>query len=234
VTSDEKTPETVPDTHPAGGAHTLDGPLLTAAFTMAVEVHRNQVRKGGSTPYLAHLLAVASLVWTYGGTDIEAAAAILHDSVEDGGGEALFDRIEYWCGPEVSAIVRSCSDSTMDTTGGAVKADWWTRKRAYIAHLAEPSTSDGARLVSACDKLNNLSATRADYGAVGEKLWERFNTGTSGQVWYYRELLAVYEACGDHRVRQVAREIRRELGALEEALVVSGHDVSSLPSGGAS
>jgi hypothetical protein len=44
------TPETVPDTHPAGGAHTLDGPLLTAAFTMAVEGHRNQVRKGGSTP----------------------------------------------------------------------------------------------------------------------------------------------------------------------------------------
>jgi (p)ppGpp synthase/HD superfamily hydrolase len=45
--------------------------VLTERFERAVvyatQVHGGQVRKGTSTPYIAHLLAVAATVLEYGG-----------------------------------------------------------------------------------------------------------------------------------------------------------------------
>lgn len=206
----------------------LDVPLLVEAFALAARVHVAQVRKGSQTPYLAHLLAVTSLVWAHEGTDVEAAGALLHDSVEDGGGRAVLDTIRAGCGDAVAGIVESCSDSVVDTTGGEAKADWSTRKVAYIHHLADAGTSDSARLVSACDKLDNLSATRADYDRLGDEVWTRFKTGWAGQVWYYRSLLAVYAACSDPRVHGVGADIHTELAYLEGALVAAGHDLDQV------
>jgi (p)ppGpp synthase/HD superfamily hydrolase len=60
--------------------------VLTDRFDRAVlyatHVHGGQVRKGTSTPYVAHLLAVAATVLEYGGEEDLAIAALLHDSVE--------------------------------------------------------------------------------------------------------------------------------------------------------
>jgi (p)ppGpp synthase/HD superfamily hydrolase len=56
------------------------------ALLYATHVHGGQVRKGTSTPYVAHLLAVAATVLEYGGDEELAIAALLHDSVEDQGG----------------------------------------------------------------------------------------------------------------------------------------------------
>jgi (p)ppGpp synthase/HD superfamily hydrolase len=58
------------------------------ALLYATHVHGGQVRKGTSTPYVAHLLAVAATVLEYGGDEDLAIAALLHDSVEDQGGKA--------------------------------------------------------------------------------------------------------------------------------------------------
>jgi len=64
-------------------------PLLTDRFLRAVAfagtVHATQVRKGTSTPYLAHLLSVAALVLEHGGSEDAAIAGLLHDSAEDSG-----------------------------------------------------------------------------------------------------------------------------------------------------
>jgi (p)ppGpp synthase/HD superfamily hydrolase len=56
------------------------------ALLYATHVHGGQVRKGTSTPYVAHLLAVSATVLEYGGDEDPAIAALLHDSVEDQGG----------------------------------------------------------------------------------------------------------------------------------------------------
>ncbi|MCB1021244.1 MAG: HD domain-containing protein, partial [Acidobacteria bacterium] len=56
------------------------------ALVWASELHREQTRKGGRTPYIAHLLAVTALVLEGGGDEDEAIAAVLHDAVEDQGG----------------------------------------------------------------------------------------------------------------------------------------------------
>ncbi|RME37216.1 MAG: bifunctional (p)ppGpp synthetase/guanosine-3',5'-bis(diphosphate) 3'-pyrophosphohydrolase, partial [Deltaproteobacteria bacterium] len=62
------------------------GARFEAALVYAAQLHRQQVRKGSQTPYLAHLLAVTALVLEAGGDEDEAIAALLHDAVEDQGG----------------------------------------------------------------------------------------------------------------------------------------------------
>ena len=42
-------------------------PRVVEAFAQAYHLHNGQTRKGGDTPYLNHLMAVASLVGEYGG-----------------------------------------------------------------------------------------------------------------------------------------------------------------------
>ena len=51
------------------------------------------MRKGTQIPYISHLMAVASLVMEGGGSEDEIIAALLHDAVEDGGGEPVLDEI---------------------------------------------------------------------------------------------------------------------------------------------
>ena len=46
-------------------------------------MHRDQVRKGSSIPYVTHLLGVASIVGESGGSEDEVIAALLHDAIED-------------------------------------------------------------------------------------------------------------------------------------------------------
>jgi len=87
-----------------------------AALLFAATLHRQQPRKGTKIPYLGHLLAVAALVIEDGGSEDEAIAALLHDSLEDqasnypGGREALRVYIRDHFGPGVAAIVDACTD----------------------------------------------------------------------------------------------------------------------------
>lgn len=205
---------------------------MSKAFALAAVCHRDQERKGTGAPYLTHLLGVTELVWLAGGTDVEAAGALLHDSVEDGGGYSMLAEIRDRLGERgdvVATIVLACSDSLVDTRDGGVKPPWRERKRQYIEHLAT-SDNQSALLVSACDKLHNLRAIRTDYDVLGEELWRRFNPdgGWRGAVWYYTALLDIYRQRGDSRVRGLAERIGLELAGLRALLAGRGHDPSDL------
>ena len=69
--------------------------MLSEKFVQAVsfanKIHTGQVRKGTNIPYISHLLAVASLVMENEGSEDEIIAALLHDAVEDCGGESILD-----------------------------------------------------------------------------------------------------------------------------------------------
>ncbi|MEX0658752.1 MAG: HD domain-containing protein, partial [Egibacteraceae bacterium] len=77
------------------------------AVGFAAEVHRTQARKGSRVPYLAHLLAVSSLVLEDGGDEDEAIAGLLHDAVEDGDlpMSEMLDRIGEQFGDRVAGLV---------------------------------------------------------------------------------------------------------------------------------
>ena len=162
------------------------GPRFERAFLFAAEKHAGQTRKTTTVPYIAHLMGVASLALEYGGDEDLAIAALLHDVVEDCGGAAMLKEVKRQFGRRVAKIVDGCTDSY-----GEPKAPWRERKENYLRHLK--SADAGTRLVSAADKLNNVRSILSDYREVGESIWERFNGGREGTLWYYRALLSEFQ-----------------------------------------
>lgn len=168
-------------------ARAIDYDLLSRAFAYAADWHREDVRKGTDVPYISHLLAVTATVIEHGGTDKQAAAAFLHDVVEDHGSDRLRE-IRRQFGPMVAKIVRACSDSVVSDPKR--KKKWKKRKKRYIKDLR--TAPKAALLVSCADKLHNAQATIADARAKGPTVWKRFTTGRADhQAWYYREVSAV-------------------------------------------
>lgn len=170
-------------------------PLLTdrfqLAFVLASQIHATQVRKGGSVPYLAHLMSVAALVLEHGGDEDAAIAGLLHDAVEDSpDGASTEAAIRRHFGDHVADVVLGCSDAT--GVAGQAKPPWRERKTAYLRRLAAEQDSD-VLLVSACDKLHNARTVLADLRALGPALWDRFNEqDPAAQLWYYQSLAASY------------------------------------------
>ena len=154
------------------------------ALVFASRLHAQQMRKGTEIPYIAHLLAVASIVLEHSGSEDEAIAALLHDAIEDQGGASTRELIRESFGENVVHIVDGCTDAE-----SLPKPPWRARKEAYIQHLAQAPAA--VRLVSAADKLHNARAILADYYELGEALWKRFNGGKEGTLWYYRSLVTV-------------------------------------------
>jgi len=207
-------------TQVAPPAASLLTPRFTAAFAYAAALHGKQTRKGASAtgeriPYLAHLMGVAAIVLEYGGTEDEAIAALLHDAVEDQGGQITLDTIHNLYGPEVAQIVEGCTDGVPDSNGK--KEKWRTRKERYIAHL--PDACGSVRLVSAADKLYNVRTLIADYRAVGEQLWQRFRGGRD-TLWYYVALCSAFDESlreGDPAgLPALVAELKREVHALHK------------------
>jgi hypothetical protein len=175
------------------------------ALLYAADVHRDQVRKGSGTPYVTHLMGVASIVGESGGSEDDVIASLLHDAPEDHGGIKRLEDIRERFGDRVAEIVAGCTDTYEED-----KPEWWGRKKAYIAHLADAPES--VRLVSAADKLHNARAILADLRVLGDGVWERFTGGKDGTLWYYRELVKTFRALG---ADAVVEELDRVVGEIE-------------------
>jgi (p)ppGpp synthase/HD superfamily hydrolase len=156
-----------------------------AAFLLASELHRTQMRKSSKIPYISHLMAVSGLVLEHGGTEDEAIAGLLHDAVEDQGGPATLTRIRQQFGDVVAELVMALSD-----TDETPKPPWRARKERYLEHLEDAPLA--VLRVSAADKLHNARSIVRDYLLMGEDLWNRFSAPSAEQVWYYRSLADVF------------------------------------------
>ncbi|RUR80176.1 hypothetical protein PCC6912_30360 [Chlorogloeopsis fritschii PCC 6912] len=192
-------------------SHNLISKMLSQRFTEALnyatQLHANQVRKGSGVPYVAHLLGVASIALEYGANEDEAIAALLHDAIEDQGGAATREEIRRRFGENVTAIVDGCTDA--DTTP---KPPWRSRKEIYIAHLATASPS--ILLVSAADKLYNAQSILRDYRILGESVWQRFQGGKEGTLWYYRALVIAFQKTGSNPLFDELERVVAELEVL--------------------
>lgn len=172
-----------------------------AGLLFASTLHRQQPRKGTKIPYLGHLLAVAALVIEDGGSEDEAIAALLHDSLEDqasnytGGREALRVYIRDRFGPGVAAIVDACTDDEgLPKGSGATPSGerdlWLERKRKYAESIAHKTLQ--ALRVTTADKVHNAESILDAHEAYGAEVFSRFRTKSrQDQVDVYRSL---YEA----------------------------------------
>lgn len=179
------------------------------AVLLALHLHAQQKRKGTTIPYVAHLLAVTALVLEDGGNEDEAIAALLHDAIEDAGGDATRQEIRRRFGDTVVAIVNGCTDAEM-----MPKPPWLERKKQYLEHLR--GAGPAILRVSAADKLHNARAVLSDLRRHGNAVWGRFNGGREGTLWYYRRLVQVFREAGPsflvEELDRVVAELERLAG----------------------
>lgn len=176
------------------------------ALVLAHQLHAEQTRKGTTIPYIGHLLAVTSIVIENGGTEDEVIAALLHDAVEDAGGDPIRNVIRERFGDNVLEIVEGLTD-----TDQTPKPPWRARKEAYIAHLSGASSS--VLLVSLADKIHNASSILRDLRNEGESVWSRFTGGKEGSPWYYRALVEAFRARG--KFSELVNELDRVVSEIE-------------------
>ncbi|HLS89179.1 MAG TPA: HD domain-containing protein [Sphingobacteriaceae bacterium] len=150
---------------------------IDRAVQLAVTAHQGQRRKGKDMPYITHPVSVALTLATAGCSEEVVIAGLLHDTLEDT--EVRAEHIEEEFGPQVLAIVKSCTEDKRLT--------WWERKRHTVDSL--PREPLAVKLVVAADKLQNVRELRADYAEIGDALWDRFRAGKEEQAWYYQSIV---------------------------------------------
>ena len=187
---------------------------LEIALAFAARLHAGQTRKGSDTPYISHLLAVTAIALDHGATENEAIAALLHDAVEDQGGEATLVMIRRLFGDEVASIVAACSD-----TDETPKPPWRERKEAFVERLSTEPYS--VRLVVAADKLHNVRDVLRNYRVNGDNLWSHFRGGRCGTLWYYSAVGGALKQAGtpeETQLNALIQEIADTLSTLEQAM----------------
>lgn len=181
--------------------------LLADAFGFALDAHRDQTRKGREIPYASHLLQVAGLVLEHGGTPEAAAAALLHDTLEDCEGiDAATLRARF--GSPVATVVSCCSDLLPGDRPDR-KSPWLARKRRYLARIAEADAT--VHLVVACDKLHNLRSLLTDLANEGPATLERFSASPPQTRAYHEH---VRDAVAGSLPAALLRELDTALVAL--------------------
>ncbi|AFZ37513.1 metal dependent phosphohydrolase [Stanieria cyanosphaera PCC 7437] len=174
------------------------------ALVYATRLHAQQVRKGSGVPYISHLLSVAALVIEDGGDEDEAIAALLHDAIEDQGGDKTRQEIREKFGETVVNIVNACTDAEV-----IPKPPWQARKQNYIEKMRHASPQ--VRRVSMADKLHNARSILADWHRGENDIWSRFTGGREGTLWYYRSLIEVNRQAGSNFLTEECGRVVKQL-----------------------
>ena len=82
---------------------------------------------------------------------------------------------------------------------------------AYLEHL-EAAPPEVLR-VSLADKLHNARSILRDLRIQGEAIWEKFNGGKQGTLWYYHSLQHFFS---ERQPGFMAAELGRVLADIEE------------------
>jgi len=128
--------------------------IVEKAKVIAEKAHTGQTRKWGKKePFINHPLRIAEKVKSLEGTnDVDIAAALLHDVLEDCGDHWAMI-IESECGQEVLALVK---ELTYPTEG----PEWRHRPREEKHKIREEHTrhmSPRAKRIKMVDRIDNLN-----------------------------------------------------------------------------
>jgi len=142
--------------------------LETAAF-----FHKGQA--------LFHPLAVASHVLRFGGSEAQAVAALLHDTI--GSPEQSRDQIKSRFSDEIASLVYAFQDPR-----GAPES-WRGKREAYLAQVRE--VSPDARFVIICEELQCLAELLMSLRLRGTPAWKDYPVHNMEIFWYFREVLSI-------------------------------------------
>ena len=189
------------------------------ACLLASELHRTQKRKNIRAPFMCHILGVASLVTENIGMLVDdpqeaedaVIIALLHDAVEDQGGQPTLERIREAFGDKIAQGVLSLTDAIPEP--GGKKLPKPERNQLYLEHLKADSAV--IALISCCDKIYNLRTMAADAAAKGASFWDAYSQSPEATVANYQRLGAVYaQKLAHHRIVKVYKNALAQVEAL--------------------
>ncbi|MGB5636080.1 MAG: bifunctional (p)ppGpp synthetase/guanosine-3',5'-bis(diphosphate) 3'-pyrophosphohydrolase, partial [Waterburya sp.] len=127
----------------------LDANLICRAFNFAYQLHEGQTRKSGE-PYIAHPIAVASLLRSLGGDSVTIAAGFLHDVVEDT--EVTPAEIEEMFGVQVRLLVEGVTKLSKFNFSSTTERQAENFRRMFLAM----ATDIRVIVVKLADRLHNM------------------------------------------------------------------------------
>lgn len=187
--------------------------LVSRAIEFATLAHAGQTRKGTEIPYILHCVEAgviaSSLTNVDGEIDEEvAAAAILHDTIEDA--DIKYETLVKVFNENIADLVQAQSEDKSKT--------WDERKNATIDFLKQNESRD-VEIATLADKLSNMRAIHKDYKVMGEDLWSKFNAGKEHQHWYYSSIgKALTQVKGTNEHDEYTRLIYETFGVFEAEL----------------
>ena len=190
------------------GKKFLKTPLQESAYRFAKECHKGQFRKGTPRPYINHCTEVARILNKFGYSEEIIVAGLLHDTVEES--EVTLEDLRIGFGERISDIVKYVTeDKSPDLS-------WEKRKVMYIKNLTDAPES--SVVVSAADKLHNVTEILQDWLKVGDAVFLRFSEGKEKQKWFYRSLTEMYFVRGlffeNKSLLKMTRSINKVLGKM--------------------
>lgn len=156
---------------------------IKKAIDFAIEVHRDQNRKGKDVPYITHPMGVALIISLVSKDEDLICAGLLHDTIEDAEpyGSITKEQIEKEFGKKVSEIVNDLTEQDKTIM-------WEERKRQALAHVND--MPNDSLLVKSADVLHNITDQIADYKIERDMMFERFNAGKAQQLERYEKLIS--------------------------------------------
>ena len=178
-------------------------PLVVKALEFATRAHAGHTRKGGQVPYIVHPMAVSRLLMELGASPELAAAALLHDTVEDVG--ITVEQLREQFGERVAQLVELASEPEKYHS-------WQFRKQHTLENLQK--TEDVELLMLVCaDKYDNLAQMRRDLEVHGDSVWGRFTGERAQQAWYFHEMVKTFqERLTDPAGKALAGWLEEEVG----------------------
>ncbi|MEM8719444.1 MAG: bifunctional (p)ppGpp synthetase/guanosine-3',5'-bis(diphosphate) 3'-pyrophosphohydrolase [Cyanobacteria bacterium P01_G01_bin.39] len=126
-----------------------DAALICRAFDFAYRLHEGQTRKSGEQ-YIAHPIAVASLLRSLGGDHVTIAAGFLHDVVEDT--EVTPEEIEELFGVQVRLLVEGVTKLSKFNFSSTTERQAENFRRMFLAM----ATDIRVIVVKLADRLHNM------------------------------------------------------------------------------
>ncbi|MGK7874306.1 MAG: bifunctional (p)ppGpp synthetase/guanosine-3',5'-bis(diphosphate) 3'-pyrophosphohydrolase [Xenococcaceae cyanobacterium] len=123
--------------------------LVCRAFNFAYQLHEGQYRKSGE-PYIAHPVAVASLLRDLGGDSAMIAAGFLHDVVEDT--EVTPEEIEERFGSQVRQLVEGVTKLSKFNFSSKTERQAENFRRMFLAMAKDIRVI----VVKLADRLHNM------------------------------------------------------------------------------
>lgn len=172
-------------------------PLCHKAIEFAARVHQGQTRKGKSTPYIVHALAVGLIIARVSKDENMIAAGILHDTIEDCKpyGSITRDLLAKEFNPQVADIVNDLTEPSFAKGFGRAQQDkkttWLERKLAALQHIKHMKKD--SLLVKSADVLHNLTELNEDLKLDGDKVFAKFNASKADTITRYDKLIPELE-----------------------------------------